>query len=148
MCRARSSAVGAQRETHLRSTAPEAPSPPLNPARIPLRLPRRTPSQGTSARGHTQSGILLQDELQKKEGLLDSKALKGRMEQAAMVASLVLFIVTTVGARLVPDEVVNSRTDLVWYRTRTVREYSLTRSVLTHAQGLFSELANFCSSSQ
>ena len=65
-----------------------------------------------------------------------------------MVASLVLFIVTTVGACLVPDKVVNSRTDLVWYRTRTVREYSLTRSVLTHAQGLFSELANFCSSSQ
>ena len=42
-----------------------------------------------------------------------------------MVASLVLFIVTTVGARLVPDKVVNSRTDLVWYWTRTVREYSL-----------------------
>ena len=46
-----------------------------------------------------------------------------------MVASLVLFIVTTVGARLVPDEVVNS----------------LTQSVLTHAQGLFSESAHFCS---
>ena len=64
-----------------------------------------------------------------------------------MVASLVLFIVTTVGARLVPDEVVNSLTDLVRYQTRSVSEYSLTQSVLTHAQRLFSELAYFCSSS-
>ena len=64
-----------------------------------------------------------------------------------MVASLVLFIVATVGARLVPDEVVNSLTDLVRYQTRSVSEYSLTQSVLTQAQGLFSESAHFCSSS-
>ena len=56
-----------------------------------------------------------------------------------MVAFLVPFIVTTVGARLVPDEVVYSRTALVWYQKRAVHEYSLTRSVLTTAQGLFSE---------
>ena len=75
MCRARSSALGAQREIHLRSKAPEAPSPPPHAARLPLRLPRRTQSQGTRARGHTQSGILWEDELQETEGLLDSKAL-------------------------------------------------------------------------
>ena len=67
------------------------------------------------------------------------------MEQAAMVAFLVPFIVITVGPSPVPDKVVYSRTALVRYRTEAVREYSMTPSVLTNALGLFSELAHFCS---
>ena len=45
---------------------PKPPSPPLNPVSLPLHLPRRSPPQGTSACGQSQSGILMEDKLLKR----------------------------------------------------------------------------------
>ena len=41
------------------------------------------------------------------------------------------------GPCLGSNQAVYSRTALVWYQTRAVREYSLTRLVLTNAMGFF-----------